>query len=179
VKKYIFYLSCFIIINIAFSACTNVPSFQGLSGEKITLNSNLSVFIFLNTECPICQKYQGEFKSLKLGSTPAYYVFPGIQKKDLIKEMCAFDSINSKQVILDPDFRLTRQLKANTTPEAIIMKDNQICYRGLIDDRFTTISDSKAKASINYLENTLNSLRKNEAIKIPYTKAVGCFIEPN
>jgi hypothetical protein len=59
------------------------------------------------------------------------------------------------------------------------MKDNQICYRGLIDDRFTTISALKPKASINYIENALNSLRKNEAIKIPYTKAVGCFIEPN
>ena len=175
-KKCILYLTCLVFVNVA---CNNVPSFQSLSGEKIELNPQLSVYVFLNTECPICQKYQGSFKSLKLGSTPVYYVFPGIQDKDLIQEMCVFDSMNFKQVILDSDFRLSKQLKANTTPEAMIMKDNQIYYRGLIDDRYSSIGASKPKASINYIENALNSLRKNEAIKIPYTKAVGCFIEPN
>ena len=156
-----------------------MPSFQNLSGGKIELNSKLSVYVFLNPECPICQKYQGSFKSLKLGSTPVYYVFPGLQDKELIKQMCVFDSINFRQVILDTDYRLTTELKANTTPEAIIVEDKQILYRGMIDDRFTSIGASKPRASVNYIENALNSLQKNEAIKIPYTKAVGCFIEPN
>jgi len=176
VRKCFLYLACLVIINFA---CNHVPSFQTLSGEKIELNPQLSVYVFLNTECPICQKYQGNFKQLKFSNTSVYYVFPGIQDKELIKEMCVFDSINFKHVILDSDFRLTKQLKATTTPEAIIMKDNQICYRGLIDDRYSSIGASKPKASINYIENALNSLGKNEAIKIPYTKAVGCFIEPN
>jgi hypothetical protein len=179
VKNVILYLVCFSAISFALFACNKTPSFQILSGDKVTLNSEICVFVFLNTECPICQKYQGTFKSMKLDYTHVFYVFPGVQDKELIKEMCLFDSINFKQVILDLDYRLTKELKANTTPEAIIIKDKKICYKGMIDDRFTSIGASKPIAGVNYIENALNSLQKNEAIKIPYTKAVGCFIEPN
>jgi protein-disulfide isomerase len=179
VKNVILYLVCFSAIIFALFACNKTPSFQILSGDKIALNSEICVFVFLNTECPICQKYQGTFKSMALDSAQVYYVFPGLQSKEMIKEMCDFDSISFNRVILDSDYRLTKQLKANTTPEAIIRKDNKTYYSGLIDDRFTSIGTSKSSASINYIENALNSLHKNEAIKIPYTKAVGCFIEPN
>ena len=178
-KKYILYVICLIVVNFVFLACNKTSSFQILSGGKIELNSKLSTYIFLNTECPICQKYQGRFKSMKLDNTQVFYVFPGLQDKELIKEMCLFDSINFNKVILDIDYRLTKELKANTTPEAIIIKDKKICYKGMIDDRFTSIGASKPISSVNYIENALNSLQKNEAIKIPYTKAVGCFIEPN
>lgn len=178
-KNVILYLVCFSAITFALFACNKTSSFQILSGDKIALNSEICVFVFLNTECPICQKYQGTFKSMELDSAQVYYVFPGLQSKEMIKEMCEFDSISFNRVILDSDYRLTKQLKANTTPEAIIRKDNKTYYSGLIDDRFTSIGTSKSSASINYIENALNSLHKNEAIKIPYTKAVGCFIEPN
>lgn len=179
VKKFILYSVFFTAISCALFACNQASSFTLLSGTKITLNSKSCVYIFLNSECPICQKYQGTFKSMELDSVQFYYVFPGLQSKEMIKEMCEFDSISFNRVILDSDYRLTKQLKAHTTPEAIIIKDNKTYYNGLIDDRFTSIGTSKSSASINYIENALNSLHKNEAIKIPYTKAVGCFIEPN
>ncbi len=162
-----------------FLNCSRPKSYQTLNGDLKQINDSISVYIFLNTDCPICQKYQGTFKSMDLDKTQVYYVFPGKQNIELIKEFCLFDSINFNEVILDIDYSLSKELKANTTPEAIIRKDNKTYYSGLIDDRFTSIGTSKQIASVNYIENALNSLQKNEAIKIPYTKAVGCFIEPN
>ena len=179
VKSRLFKIVFFTVLGIALLSCNKTPSFQISSGGEITLKPDLCVYIFLNTDCPICQKYQGTFKSMDLDKTQVYYVFPGKQNIELIKEFCLFDSIKFNEVILDIDYSLSKELIANTTPEAIIRKDNKTYYSGLIDDRFTSIGTSKPIASVNYIENALNSLQKNEAIKIPYTKAVGCFIEPN
>lgn len=168
-----------VILALLLLSCDSNFSFNTFSGkEKIALPANC-VLIFINVDCPICQKYQGDFKSMNFDSSPVYYVFPGKQDKQMIKEMCLYDSINYDFVIIDSSFKLTKYLKATVSPQAIIRHNSQIVYQGLIDDRFTSIGTSKPFASINYIENALNSLHKNEAIKIPYTKAVGCFIEPN
>ncbi len=176
--KPIYFLTLFGFICL-FSNCSNPKSYQTLNGDSIQMNDSLSIYIFLNTECPICQKYQGSFRNMNFHEQSVYYVFAGVQDKNSIVEMCKYDSIDPSKVLIDSEYELTKSLKATVSPEAIIRFKNQIVYTGLIDDRFSVIGASKPFASINYIENALNSLHKNEAIKIPYTKAVGCFIEPN
>lgn len=161
------------------SGCSSDFSFNSFSGKENLSLPPSCVLFFLNVDCPICQKYQGQFSSMDLDFSPVYYVFPGQQDKQKIKELCLYDSINYDFVIIDSTFKLTKYFNATVSPQAMIRHNSKIVYQGLIDDRFTSIGTSKPIASINYIENALNSLQKNEAIKIPYTKAVGCFIEPN
>jgi len=137
------------------------------------LEDSISVFIFLNIECPICQKYQGDFKKYTKYNT--HYVFPNDSNKQKIREFLAYDSIDAN-IIYDMALIYPKMLGATTTPQVVITQHKQIVYSGLIDDRFINLGSSRPP-SINYIENTLNSLLKNERPKISSTEAVGCLIE--
>lgn len=172
-----FLLICLIIFN---SSCHSNSDFTTVSGKKVRIEDNkLSVFIFLNTECPVCRKYQGEFKKMhsQNAGTPFYFVFSGKQDKQAILDFCAYDSLSDEMIIVDDEFRLANRLDAMITPQAIIRYRGESSYSGKIDDRFETLGSSKP-VTINYVNKALISLIGNEDVEIPRTEAVGCFIEP-
>ncbi len=174
-----FHFNLICICFLCFS-CRHSIDFTVLSGKKIKLQDSTAVFIFLNAECPICRKYQGEFYRLKAQNpqTNIYYVFCGDQKLEDLNVFCDYDSIPASRIVLDKQYELARKLNATVTPQAVIMKGNKTRYLGKIDDRFEKLGSSKPRASINYVNNALFSLSENEAVQIPFTQAVGCFIEP-
>jgi hypothetical protein len=168
--------SCLIL---CWSSCQSPVDFTTLSGEKKVLDDSVAVLIFLNTDCPICAKYQGEFKNLNKQhpATPIYYVFCGQQEKKDILDFCSYDSIPASRVVRDTSCRLAKRLGAGITPQAVILKQGKTVYTGRIDDRFANIGSSRPKASINYINNALISLSGNGTVQIAHTEAVGCFIE--
>ncbi|MFM6982745.1 MAG: hypothetical protein ACKOXF_01335 [Chitinophagaceae bacterium] len=157
-------------------ACNNNANFERLNGNTIDIKKNTLVFIFLNPECPICQKYQGSFNQYKNDSV--IYVFPGDIKRSSIVKFAEYDSLKEHQIIIDRNFSLTRLLNARTTPQAIITKNGRIVYSGLIDDRFVALGSARTIAHTNYIRNALNSLLKNDKVAVSKTEPVGCFIEP-
>jgi len=174
-----FHFLCLSVFLFA-SSCRQNIGFTTLSGEQIKLSDSTIVFVFLNVECPICQKYQGDFKSIHQLNDKilVYYVFPGQQKKEDILRFCSYDSMTSKSIVSDSDFILSKSLGALITPQAIVLKNQKTVYAGKIDDRFLNLGASKPKAGINYVNNALFSLSRNEDVRIKQTEPVGCFIEP-
>ncbi|MCC6818741.1 MAG: hypothetical protein IT245_07615 [Bacteroidia bacterium] len=160
-------------------ACVNEPSINCIDGSDLSMDKNQATYIFLNAECPICRKYAGSWKQLAMDSIKPIFIFPGIQSTAMIQKLMNFDSVESYRIALDPDYILTRHLDATVTPQAIIVDKGKVCYSGKIDDRFESLGSSKTKASVNYIRNALNSLKKNESITVPVTLPVGCVIERN
>lgn len=171
-KRFNRFLIFFLLI-----ACNNNANFKRLNGIPLNINTNKLVFIFLNPECPICQKYQGSFSQFKNDSV--FYVFPGSVKKEDVIKFASYDSININQIIMDEDFKLTRHLNATTTPQAIVTSNGEIIYSGLLDDRFVSLGSVRSKAHTNYIRNALNSLLQNDKVALSKTEPVGCFIEPH
>lgn len=159
------------------SSCDKTLRLQTMSGDEFTENNLPHVYIFLNTECPVCQKYQGSLNQYRSDSARYFFVFPGKQDKQSVLEFVNYDSLRLSEVILDSTLGLTEQLGASNTPQVIIRLHGSKRYSGLIDDRFMTLASSKPKPSVNYIRKALNSLRENERAEITDTKAVGCFIE--
>ncbi len=137
------------------------------------------MYFFLNTECPICLKYQGSYKKITqkfADSFNFYFVFPNEKNEKKANAFCQYDSIDIKYIIMDYNLTVTKKAQATVTPQVVIMKDKNILYSGKIDDQFMAIGSQKP-ASINYVENVLISLLKNEPIAIQKTEPIGCFIE--
>lgn len=176
------------LVLIALAACQEAPRKTSTSSKVfangLTLNKT-TVIYFLNAECPICQKYQGSFKSTFQKFSQNYnfqYVFSGPQSEQDIKDFCAYDSIPYSRIVMDVSNQIAHTMGATTTPQALIYSEqtgDQYLYSGKIDDRFESISSQKPQASINYIEKALISLQKNEPIEISETTPVGCFIEPD
>ncbi len=148
-----------------------------LNGQELQDDTGTAVYVFLNTECPICQKYQGDL-NFERDSVSYFLVFSSAQDTAAIRAFIQYDSIPERRVIIDKSCKLASDLKAIVSPQAVVIANNKIVYSGLIDDRYKELGAGKANPSVNYIRNALNSLRKHERIQIPSTKAVGCFIEP-
>lgn len=148
-------------------------------GLESLLTHETCVLLFLNTECPICKKYQGSFKKLNKkynASCEFIYIFPNNDDSADVEQFCAFDSISKKHIVLDPNLQYTKLANATITPQAVIINKNKIVYSGKIDDRFLTLGSEKP-ASVNYIEKVLISLLNNETIEIKENNPVGCLIE--
>jgi len=181
-------LKYFALVLIVLSACQEAPKKNKVSStlfaNGLTLHKTTVVY-FLNAECPICQKYQGSFKSTYQKFSKYYnfqYVFSGPHSEQAIKDFCAYDSIPYNRIVVDDANNIAHTMRATTTPQVLIIADkesNTYLYSGKIDDRFESISSQKPQASINYIEKALISLQKNEPIEISETIPVGCFIEPD
>ncbi len=159
------------------TSCNKPVTLKTMSGDEFTENNLPHVYIFLNTECPICQKYQGSLKQYRSDSVRYYFVFPGKQDLQSVREFIDYDSLEPETVIRDTALKLTQALGATLTPQSVVRLNGNKRYSGLIDDRFVTLASSKPKPTVNYIRKALNSLRENERAEIKDTKAVGCFIE--
>lgn len=151
-------------------------NFYNLNGSCVHFDTGAKVFIFLSTDCPICQKYQGSLKQYNKDSV--FVVFPGATDTNAVKAFANYDSIHYNQVIIDSDYRLTNMLGAKTTPQAIVTFNGRVKYKGLIDDRFMALGSARQFAHVNYIRNALISLQQNHADSIAHTEPVGCLIEP-
>jgi hypothetical protein len=171
------FMFLFVISALTHQSCTQGNSIKLLSGETFQWDSSTTVFIVLSTECPICQKYQGNFKGISYQGTKLYYVFPGNQNLSEVIAYANYDSLKNSSVVLDLDYELCKTLGADVTPQALIFKDKKLKYKGAIDDRFQELGASKRSSSINYVENALISLKNNDSKFQAETKSVGCFIE--
>ena len=172
------------LVLIALTACQQAPrktnTHSTIFANGLTLHKT-TVIYFLNAECPICQKYQGSFKSTYQKFSRYYnfqYVFSGPQSEQDIKDFCAYDSIPYDRIVLDNANNIAHTMGASTTPQVLIVSDktdNEYLYSGKIDDRFESISSQKPQASINYIEKALISLQKNEPIEISETLTARSF----
>ena len=145
--------------------------------QQVLEKDSLVLFVFVNTDCPICNKLQGQFHSFEDSTYATYYVFPGKQNAESVKTWQAYNHIQAQQIVLDADFTWTNALKAEITPQAVFCHNGQVIYSGLLTDQFMNIGAFKPQANINYISKALNSLQNHEVIQ--HTKPVGCFIEPH
>lgn len=176
-----------VLFCLLFQGCTQgnkKPAGRSSLFSAGILLDKTSVIYFLNSECPICRKYQGSFKTTYRKFNHQfrfYYVFCGIHSEQNIKDFCDYDSLPYQCAVQDPDGQMAETFGARTTPQVIIIdphsSGNEYTYSGKIDDRFESISSFHPYATVNYIENALNSLLKNEPVEITETDPVGCIIE--
>jgi thioredoxin-related protein len=76
--------------------------------------------------------------------------------------------------VLDSNHKLADAFGARTTPHVFLFdKEMKLVYQGAIDDNV----DRKKEVKFPYLQTALNSMSKNEEIRVKETKPVGCSIK--
>jgi hypothetical protein len=168
-----------------------------LSNEKIKpiqmTGSQPFVFIFFNTDCPICQKYAFILRGIADTFLDVKFMLV-FSKWDSLQAIKSFEtdfittidrvissrSISNAQITLlwDKKNKLIKKLKATTTPEVFFFnKNGQLQYQGAIDNWFYALGKYRPEATEHYLKNALTQYLKNEQISIPKTNPIGCLIE--
>jgi thiol-disulfide isomerase/thioredoxin len=168
-----------ILLFFSFLSC-HKPETKLANGQPFEWSDSTSVFFFLNTECPLCNRLIGRFSfyQKQYPLVKFYYVFYDDDNTESRLSFLRSDSIILSQIIIDSQLQIYNAFKPDVTPQVVVAQNKKILYSGLLDDRFTELGVIQSKIVVDYLSNALNSLMKNEPIKDVQTKAVGCFIEP-
>lgn len=144
------------------------------------LTASLRVLIFLEAECPICQKTTG--RTQQLADTYAGHVrFEAVFPAETItqSEAQAFVEAYSLRLPyqLDPRHKLVRRYRVTTTPEVVLLSaDGKVLYQGSVDDQFYRLGRARPAPTAFYLHDAIESALTNQPIAIPRTTPVGCLI---
>lgn len=196
-KKYLKKYFCCLLFNLL-SPCTTLWAGDSLHYDKKILNlinklqtsalkpptpnSQTFLLLFLDTECPMCQKYTLKINQIdsvcKANQIPLYGVFTA---KNIKKDEISFFKSKYKlklEILIDTKLAIAKGLKASTTPEVFLLSrvGEEILYRGLIDNWFYMLGRSRKEATVHYLLDAIDSYLKNKEISLKKTTPIGCLI---
>lgn len=140
----------------------------------------LRVLIFLETECPICQKTTGRTQQLAdayAGQVHFEAVFPA--ETITRPEAQAFVEAYSLHLPyqLDPRHKLVKRYRVTTTPEVVLLSaGGEVLYQGSVDDQFYRLGRARPAPTTFYLRDAIEAALTNQPVAIPRTTPVGCLI---
>jgi peroxiredoxin len=159
---------------------------KDLDGNEVNIGSlagnKILVMTFLSPDCPLCISYTKTLRNLK-------QQFSG---KDInFIAVFAGRDYNTKSInhflqeyylnipgVLDPDFKLTRAVKAAVTPEVIVVsRQGDIAYSGAIDNWAYATGKKRTVITRHYLKNAIDMLLQDSLPDPRQTEPIGCFIE--
>ena len=160
---------------MAFKDLAGVPCHPLEPGEKLA-----SVLIFYWHDCPVCNSYAPELNRLYAGRTNfAFYIAQVAPEltPEAAKEYARQYELRAP-VLLDPQHRLVKLIKATVAPEAVVVgKHGEVLYRGRINDRYLALGKGRPEATQNDLRDALDAIAAGRPVKKKETEAVGCFIQ--
>ena len=150
--------------------------------EKVWISDSevhFLLFIFIDPNCPITQKYIPKINALTSKyDLSVYGVQPnlGTSYDEVIKFKDDYDF--KFPVINDSIQKLTYYLNASITPEVFLLdKSGTLIYSGAIDNWFFDLGRYRKSATIHYLRDALDSNYGSLFSINNNTKAIGCLIQ--
>jgi len=152
-------------------------SLKDLILNDVVLNPKGNVFIWMNSECPICNKYPNIWKKLAIEFPDFTFigVFTSYEDRKMAKGFIKKYKIPF-QWFMDKDNKLAHFLKVTITPEVLFIDAKaNIIYRGATDDWFYALGKNKLAPQQFYLKNALISYKNIQPVLPFYTHPIGCI----
>jgi hypothetical protein len=160
---------------------------QTLSGTSIDAlaappATKAIVYIFTSTDCPVSNRYAPEVRRIveRFGARGVMFrlVYPGAaDKEDAIREhLKAFSYAGAMEAVRDRDLALVKFSGASITPEAVVIVNHDVVYRGRIDDRVVDLGVDRPAPTVHDLADALDAILAGRRVMHPVTQAIGCYI---
>lgn len=137
----------------------------------------IAVVVFLGVECPLSKLYANHLNDWRAKYTGVRFLAVDANRHDTAKEVAAFARELKLRVPFVKDSGQAARLGATRNPEAFVLVDGQVKYRGRIDDRYAPGRSPRAGPSRLDLEIALQEVLSNCTVTKPQTEPVGCFID--
>lgn len=163
---------------------------KNVDGKMVSLsdfkNAKGFIVVFTCNHCPYAKKYEDRIVALdKKYKSQGYPVIainpndPNVQPEDGYQQMItrAKEKGFTFPYLVDEGQKVYPQYGATKTPHVFILQKegakNVVKYIGAIDNNYEDPND----VSERYVEDAMDSLLKNEPIKMTKTVAIGCTIK--
>jgi hypothetical protein len=138
-----------------------------------------TVFVSLDTECPMSQKYVRVLEQLATDFPKIHFegVFTKWETDSTLLEFRENYHF-SWTARIDSSNQWLQAMHVQVVPECLFFDEKQqLLYRGSIDNWFYALGKYRPKATEHYLRDALNAYAKGECINVEKTDALGCIIE--
>jgi hypothetical protein len=152
--------------------------------------THATVWIFVSTDCPICNGYQPELEAMRGRWQPRGVEFVGVYAELPVTAEEVADHVRRFgirfPVRIDADRSLRRRFGVRVVPEVVVTAGGPgsatepaaFLYRGRIDDRWPERGTRRPSATVHDLEDALSAIAGGRAPDVRETTAVGCVLEP-
>lgn len=156
---------------------------ENYDGTKMPLaaykNYELTVYLLLAHDCPVCQKYGATFRELS-EKYPSLQVI-GIAPADGATAEKIGEFARSYQfdfpVLLDSQKIFTHVFKAKVTPEVFLVdRSGNLLYRGMVDNWFYELGKYRNVVTENYLHDAIVAALAGEPADPNQTEPIGCLL---
>jgi len=172
-----------LLVAAALSA-VQVLTLDGASVDALAAppDTKAIVFLFTSTDCPISNRYAPEVRRIVSAfgdrgiAFRLVYPSPAEQPPAIREHMAAFGYQGSIQALRDPKLALVKFVKATVTPEAAVVANGRVVYRGRVDDRYVDLGLERPSPTTHDLADALTAVLAGRPVAHPTTQAVGCYI---
>ena len=161
---------------------------RDLSGQQVQplakSDAKAVVFIFIQTDCPLSNRYAPEIKRLyekyNSGVVTFWLVYPDREDsaETIQKHLKEFGY--KMDALRDVGLQIVKASGATVTPEAAVFVSSKngmsLIYRGRIDDLVAAFGKTRAEATKHDLDETLAAITGGKTLESKITKAIGCYI---
>ena len=168
--------------SVAASETTTPPAVIPASSPRAT------VWIFISTDCPICNGYQPEIERLRMRFAPRGIEFVGVYA-EVPLERSEVEAHVAKYALkypvrIDTDRAIQQRLGARMVPEVVVIAGAPesigdpaaFLYRGRIDDQWPERGSRRPSATVHDLERALEAIVAGKAPPVRSTTPVGCVL---
>jgi hypothetical protein len=164
------------------SVATTPPAAIPASSPRAT------VWLFISTDCPICNGYQPEIERLRMRFATRGIEFVGVYAEVPLErsEMEAHVAKYGMKypVRIDTDRAIQRRLSARMVPEVVVTagapdsagNPAAFLYRGRIDDQWPERGSRRPSATVHDLEHALEAIVAGQQPAVRTTTPVGCVL---
>ncbi|HIG57707.1 MAG TPA: redoxin domain-containing protein [Candidatus Handelsmanbacteria bacterium] len=174
-----------IILLLALLSCrADRPKALDLDGypvDPFTSDAQATVLLFVQTDCPISNRYAPTIAALHERFAPQgaefWLVYPDPNETPAVIRHHREEYGLPGQVARDTQHVLARRVGASITPETVVLGPHgNVLYRGRIDDRYTALDKARPQASKQDLADALTAALAGQSPDPSVTRAIGCFI---
>jgi hypothetical protein len=140
------------------------------------------VLVFVDPQCPIANAYAPELRRIQADFEPRgvafalVYADPDRHEPEVRAHAAAFG--HTAPLVLDPEQALAAHVGATMTPEACLLVQGELVYRGRIDDRYFALGKQRAAPTTRDLRAALDAVLAGGRPALDWQPAIGCYIPP-
>ncbi len=144
--------------------------------------SNVELNLFLAWNCPISNRYIPTLNKIAVDLMPRGLAIQGYFGWNA----CSANRLEMWKRDYNPEFpvrrddtygRMRTRLRARTTPEAIVLFNGKVAYRGRIDDRYQGWGRFRQEATKSELGQVLEAALEGRQVDVDWPRAQGCAID--
>ncbi len=181
--RLLFSLALAVTSLIAAEPVLELPGTDGKSHAPLVAGEKKAiVMFFVSPFCSTTKSFMKEINATaaEYGDKAAFYLVhadPEITKEVAMEHAVLSEVKDTTTVLLDKEQRLTKQVQARITPEAVVLgPDGKPLYKGRINDLYLGPTKRQRAATTKDLRDALDAILGGKPVPEPQHEAQGCKI---